>query len=188
VTRYAKPAVTMLCVAVSLLVVVVMLVPATLGLQRYVITGGSMTGTIDRGSVVYARLTPVGRLKVGDIVTFVPPGEQGPVTHRIISVGTGPNGERVFQTKGDFNTAADPQSITFSQPQQARYVYHVPYLGYLLAPLALRQLRLLLIGLPAVVIAISLLWSLWRSAGEEVRRQEAAPPVIRHTSGSADTE
>ena len=32
-------------------------------------------------------------------------------------------------------------------------------------------MRIALIGLPAVLIALSLLWSLWREAGEEVARR-----------------
>jgi hypothetical protein len=31
--------------------------------------------------------------------------------------------------------------------------------------------RIALIGIPAVLIALSLLWSLWREAGDEVTRQ-----------------
>ena len=186
--RIVKTAVSVLCVAVAALVVLGILLPAVLGLQRYVITGGSMTGTIDKGSVVYARLTPVGQLKVGDIITFVPPGYPSPDTHRIISITPGKGGQRVFRTKGDFNKTADPWQITFPQAMQARYFYHIPYLGYLLAVLSIRAVRMLLIGLPALVIALSLLWSLWHSAGDEVRRQEAAGSAIQKTSAPAGTE
>lgn len=171
-----KRLVTAVCVVTLLLVVAVMLVPALLGLQRYVIVGGSMTGAIPKGSVVYARLTPVAELKAGDIITFVPPQETMPVTHRILSVQT-QGGERVFRTKGDYNAAVDPWTIAFSQPQQARYAYHLPYLGYGLAALSLRPVRMAIIGLPALLIAVSLLWSLWSSAGEEARRQETAPAI-----------
>ena len=185
--RIVGPAVTSLCIAVVALVALLVLVPAVLGLQRYVITGGSMTGTIDKGSLVYSRLTPVDRLRVGDIVTFVPPGYPSPVTHRIISISQ-QRGKRVFRTKGDFNKVADPWRITFDKPMLARYVYHIPYLGYLLAAFALRPVRLLLIGLPAVLIAVSLLWSLWHSAGEEVRRQEAAQAAVQQTSVPLETK
>jgi signal peptidase len=172
--RIAKPAFTALCVAAAALVVLMILVPAVFGLQRYVITGRSMTGTIAKGSVVYSRLTPVGQLKVGDIITFVPPGSTGTVTHRIVSIEQSDTGQRVFRTKGDFNKATDPLLVTFPQPRQARYVFHIPVLGYVLAVLSIRLVRLLLIGLPALAIAISLLWSLWRSTDEELRTQEAA--------------
>ena len=47
-------------------------------------------------------------------------------------------------------------------------VFHIPLFGYLLAALAMRTVRLALIGLPSVLIALSLLWSLWRQAGEDV--------------------
>jgi len=188
VRRIAKSAVTALCLTASVAVVLGVLLPAVLGLQRYVITGGSMTGTIDKGSVVYSRLTPVAQLKVGDIITFVPPGSVSPVTHRVISITRHEGGQLVFRTQGDFNTAADPWQVTFPQPEQARCVYHVPYLGYGLAALSLRPVRLLLIGLPAIVIAISLLWSLWSSAGEEVRRQESARQAVRQQSAPAQTE
>jgi signal peptidase len=158
---------------VATLAVGFMLVPALFGLQRFVITGGSMTGAIDKGSVVYSRLTPVDRLRAGDIVTFVPPGETSPITHRIVAIRI-QRGERVFRTKGDFNQVADPWQITFSQAAEPRCVFQVPYVGYALALLAVRPVRVVLIGLPAILIAASLLVSLWRSAGEEVRRREEA--------------
>ena len=41
--------------------VMVMLVPALLGFQRYVILTGSMTGTYDRGSIVFDRPSPPHR-------------------------------------------------------------------------------------------------------------------------------
>ena len=111
--RFAGPAITALCIAIAALVVLLVLAPAVLGLQRYVITGGSMTGTIDKGSLVYSRLTPVGRLKVGDIVTFVPPGYASPchAPHHQHHPGAGRAG-RVFRTKGDFNTVADPWRLS----------------------------------------------------------------------------
>ena len=160
---------TILCTGALVAVVAAVLVPALFGLQRYVITGGSMTGTIPKGSIVYARITPVGQLKVGDIITFTPPGDSTVVTHRIIAIEPGPDGHPAFSTKGDFNEAADPWNpVTLNEPRQARCVFHVPLLGYVLAALSARSLRLALIGLPALLIAISLLWSLWREAGEQM--------------------
>jgi signal peptidase I len=163
---------TALCAVVLVFVVAAVVLPGLLGLQRYVITGGSMTGTIPKGAVIYSRITPVGQLKVGDIVTFTPPGMPSAVTHRIIAVEAGPDGSPAFRTKGDFNDAADPWNpVTLNEPQQARYAFQVPVLGYALAALSVRTVRIALIGLPAVLIALSLLWSLWREAGEEVTRR-----------------
>ena len=162
---------TVLVVAGLLFVVFSILIPPLLGLQRYVITGGSMTGTIPKGAVIYSKITPVGQLKVGDVITFAPPGHPTAVTHRIIAIEDGPNGQPAFRTKGDFNEASDPWNpVVLNEPEQARYVFQIPLLGYLLAALSMRTVRIALIGLPAVIIALSLLWSLWRQAGEEVAK------------------
>ena len=171
--RLFKAVVTLLCVAAAVIFVLVIMVPALLGMQRYVITGGSMTGTISKGSVIYSRLTSVEQLKVGDIITFYPPGYSAPVTHRIIGIDAGQDGKLVFRTKCDFNEVADPWKATLVEPRQARYVFHIPAIGYVLAALAIRPVRMILICLPALVIAVSLLWSLWKKAGDEVQRQEA---------------
>ena len=37
----------------------IMLLPAAFGLERYVLTGASMAGTYDRGSVVFAEVVRV---------------------------------------------------------------------------------------------------------------------------------
>jgi signal peptidase I len=166
--RLARALLTALCLGAMLLAVGALLVPALLGYQRYVITGGSMTGTIPKGAVIYSRLTPVESLRVGDIITFIPPRQSRPVTHRIVAVSGDEQGDLVFQTKGDFNQTADPWKVKLTDPVQARYRFHVPYLGYLLAALAIRQIRMLLIGVPAIIIALSMLVSLWREAGEEL--------------------
>jgi len=172
VKRAAGRLVTLVCVAALLFVVLAILVPALFGLQRYVITGGSMTGTISKGAVIYSRVTPVEQLRTGDIITFHPPGYSTAVTHRIVGIEAGPDGKPAFRTKGDFNETADPWgAVTLNEPQQARYLFSIPVLGYVLAALAIRTVRVVLIGIPAILIALSLLWSLWRQAGDEVARQ-----------------
>jgi signal peptidase len=178
--------VTVLCVAALVFVVAAILLPSLLGLQRYVITGGSMTGTIPKGAVIYSRVTPVEQLRAGDIITFNPPGMSSAVTHRIVAVEEGPSGGPAFRTKGDFNETADPWNpITLNEPQQARYVFQVPLLGYVLAALSMRAVRIALIGVPAVLIALSLLWSLWREAGEEVARRIEDDGVPHDARGRA---
>ena len=172
---------------VTFCIALVVVLPYLTGMQRYVITGGSMTGTIDKGSVVFSKVVPVGQLSVGDIVTFVPPSYSGAVTHRIAEITTGPEGQRVFQTKGDANDAADPWQVTFTEGSVARHVFHVSYVGYALALLSERRARMLLIGLPALLIALSLLWSIWRSAGAEVRRREDMLSLVQELPTSEES-
>jgi len=188
VRRVARVTLTLVCLGVMLGTIATLLLPTLLGYERYVITGGSMTGSIPKGAVIYSRLTPVGDLRAGDVITFVPPGMSRPVTHRIVSIEPDDDGELVFRTKGDFNATADPWDVHLTEPAQARYAFHIPYLGYGLAALAIRQVRMLLIGVPAIVIALSLLVSLWREAGEELElrgEEEGSPGGALAVSGLA---
>ena len=67
--RAGRWAVNALCLLVMVLALAFLL-PAAFGLQRYVITGGSMDGTIDLGSVVFEEVVPVADLEVGDVITY----------------------------------------------------------------------------------------------------------------------
>ena len=154
----------------------VMIVPAVLGYHRYVIETGSMTGTYDRGSIVFDREVPVNDLKVGDAITYAPPPGASPeklLTHRIVWIGENKQRERTYRTKGDANVTADPWTFTLDKPDQAKVAFSVPYVGYLLAALSIPTVRMLAIGLPAVLVALLILAGIWRDAGEEARRRQA---------------
>ena len=145
-----------------LAMVVVLLVMALLGFRTYVITGGSMTGAIGKGALILDKTVPVSSLRVGDIITFRPPDEPALVTHRIVSMEQQVDGKAVFRTKGDFNEATDPWQFTLDRPVQARFVAQIPYLGYALAALGVPIVRALLLAIPALLIVLSLFFSLWR--------------------------
>ena len=156
-----------LLTAAAVALAAIVLAPALLGFQRYVITSGSMTGTYDRGSLLYDDVVPTSSLKVGDVITYDPPqGAAGLVTHRIASIAVQPDGTRVYRTKGDANPSADPWTFTLSAPTQARAAFHLPYAGFALAALSDRGLRMLIIGVPALMVAVSVLGGLWREAGD----------------------
>jgi signal peptidase len=158
-----------LLTAAAVALAAAVLAPALLGYQRYVITSGSMTGTYDRGSLVYDRVVPTASLRVGDVITYDPPAGAGPaglVTHRIVSIVPQPGGARVFRTKGDANPVADPWTFTLTNRTQARAAFHLPYAGFALAALAERRLRMLFIGVPALLVALSVMARLWRETGE----------------------
>jgi signal peptidase I len=163
-----------LLAGVALILALAVLVPALLGFQRYVITSGSMTGTYDRGSLVFDRVVPTASLRAGDVITFRPPGHPGLVTHRIASMRT-VRGRHVFTTKGDANRAADAWgAIALSNATQARVAFYVPYLGYGIATLSERRVRMLVIGLPALLIALSTLAGLWLDTTTEAQAARAA--------------
>jgi signal peptidase I len=160
--------------AVALTLAVAILVPALLGYQRYVITSGSMSGTYDRGSLVFDRVVSAAGLRAGDVITFRPPGRPAFVTHRIASVET-VHGQRVYTTKGDANRAADAWGpIALGDAHQARVAFHLPYLGYGIAVLSERKVRMIVIGVPALLIALAALAGLWRDSTPDSRSTQPA--------------
>lgn len=173
--RAARRLVTFLVLSASFGLAALMLIPAVFGYQRYVITSGSMTGTYDRGSLVYDEVVPVSELRVGDVITFTPPrgsGPKGRVTHRIAAIARDREGNQFFRTKGDANRSPDPWQFKLDEQSQPRVAMHIPHVGWVFAALAVKQVRMLLIGLPALLVALSLLAGLWRDAGVEARRRQ----------------
>ena len=166
--RRLSRVVSTLVVAAGLLFGAMLVLPAALGWQRYVIVSGSMTGTYDRGSLVLDEVVPVSELRVGDVITYRPPAGSGPaglVTHRIAEITTDKPGRRSFRTKGDANAAADPWTFQLPRGEQARVRAGIPYAGFAVAALAKREERILLVGVPAGLIALMSIAGLWREAG-----------------------
>lgn len=150
-----------------------MLVPTVLGYGRYVLVSGSMTGTYDTGSVVYTKDVPVSTLEVGDVITYAPPAGASPqplVTHRI-AARTVRDGRIVLRTKGDANASADPWTFTLRDRRQAVVRFGVPYAGYAISALADRRVRMLVVGVPAALIALLAVAGLLRDAAREARAE-----------------
>ena len=152
--------------AFALMAAALVLVPALIGWQRYAIVSGSMTGTYDKGSLVLDEVVPVRELRVGDAITYMPPAGDHLITHRIAWIGRDGQGRRLFRTKGDANQVADPWTFRLERPTQARVRFGVPYVGFGLAALGSRPLRMGLIALPAALIAAFSFAGLWRRLGE----------------------
>ncbi len=142
------------------------LLPHLVGYERYVITGGSMSGSIEKGSVVFEKPHPVEELAVGDVITYLPPADSGVtdlVTHRIVEMGHDDAGQPVLRTKGDANADVDPWTFSLVGQEQPVVEHTVPALGYLLIALADREIRMVVIGVPAAVVALLALVELSRN-------------------------
>jgi signal peptidase len=149
-----------------------LLVPTALGMHHYVILTGSMTGTYDRGSIVFDRAVPTAKLRVGDVITYSPPPGQTAhtdVTHRIHRLTHGRDGLRIYQTKGDANLVQDPWKFQLPQPTQDRVAFSVPYAGFGLGVLSDRHYRMFLVGVPALLVALSVMRGMWRDSSEQAR-------------------
>lgn len=148
------------------LVAVAFLLPSLFGFERYVITGQSMSGTFERGPVAFEKTVPVDRLAVGDVITYLPPADSGLtslVTHRIASKHPSHDGGMVLRTRGDANADADPWQFRLSAETQPRVEFTVPTVGHVFIALADRDIRILVIGVPAALLALVSLLELIRA-------------------------
>ena len=107
-------------------VVLLVLLPAVLGLQRYVVTDRSMDGSLGRGSVLLAREVPTADLEVGDVISFRPEGSSDErVTRRIVAIKDG-----VATTQADTTGSQDPWAVPLTRSSYSRVWLGVPYIGY----------------------------------------------------------
>lgn len=158
----------------------IFLLPGLAGYERYVITGASMSGTFERGSLAFAETVPVEELAVGDIITYLPPPDSGItelVTHRIVDIDT--SGEDpVFQTRGDANSSDDPWVFGLDDPTQARVEATVPGLGWVFLALADREIRMLIIGIPAGVVGVLSLIEVVRALRGPTAQTDVGAPKL----------
>jgi len=108
-------------------VVLLVLLPAVFGLERFVVTDSAMGGSMGQGSVVLARDVPPTDLRVGDVISFRPPGEPGEdrVTRRITAIDDG-----VASTAGDATGRTDPWTLPLTETAYSRTWVSVPWIGY----------------------------------------------------------
>jgi signal peptidase len=90
------------------------------------VLSNSMQPTFSAGDVVVTQGVPISSVRVGDVITFVPPTEARPLIHRIASLNNG-----VITTRGDANSVEDPWHLTLSGPSVGRLVAVLPFLGWL---------------------------------------------------------
>src|SRR5215218_8467344 len=97
--------------AIGCLCSVVVAIAATVATTAFhliplAVTSGSMEPTLPVHSMILVEHVRAADVRVGDIITFDPPGRTTRVTHRVVARER--SGTRwYFQTKGDANPAVD---------------------------------------------------------------------------------
>ncbi|PUA79457.1 hypothetical protein C7S10_18975 [Nocardioides currus] len=106
------------------MVVLAFALPTAAGLSRTTVSDDSLSGTVERGSVVFARQRPVADLKVGDIITF---GASSPYDDRRLARQIAAIDEAgvIWVSEGE-----DLVAVPSDAPMQARAVVDIPYAGY----------------------------------------------------------
>jgi signal peptidase I len=134
--------------------------PLLLPYKALTVYSGSMEPAIHTGSVAIDVPIAAKDVKVGDIITFVRPDNQNElVTHRVIIIETGPSG-RQWVTRGDANSQADPWRVA-AAGSGYKYVFAIPYFGFVLVWLQSPLGRLLFLVIPAAALGLLTLYELW---------------------------
>lgn len=189
--RVTRSVTTLLLIGVTL-ASAAYIAPGLFGYERYVITGGSMSGTFEKGSLAFEKQVPVADLTVGDVITYLPPPDSGVstlVTHRITAIEPGKTGAMVYTTKGDANQHPDPWEFSLTSTTQPVVAQTVPHLGHVFIALANPQVRMVVIGGPAALIALLALKDLLiavrpqKAARTENQRSHTPPPTRERTQG-----
>ncbi|OYR59352.1 signal peptidase I [Halorubrum halodurans] len=141
---------------------VVYAVPAVVGAEySFVVLTASMTPAIAPGDVVVVDERDPAAIGEGDVITFVRGDSEVPVTHRVIDV-TESGGEVAFETKGDANEDPDSALVPGSNVLGA-VAFSIPYIGYVIQFTDSATGFTLLVVLPFALLALSEIWSLYRS-------------------------
>jgi signal peptidase len=136
-------------------------VPVLAGYRSFTVMSGSMRPTLGVGDVVVTRKIAARNARVGDVITFPDPEDRTRlITHRVTTLHIA--GERVFvSTKGDANNHAERWNVP-ADGHVGRVAYHLPLIGYGLVWTNGRNARLLLVVIPAVLLACIELGRIWR--------------------------
>jgi signal peptidase I len=153
--------------ALGALAVGLLLFTGTIHLQT--VLTGSMRPTASPGDVAVTRVVPVDSLRVGDVISFYPPGQTTPVLHRIRSLEATPAGLQIT-TKGDANNTDDPWHATLKGTSAYRLVAVVPFVGWLTE---LQRPALLLAGL---VLGLVVVLELRKEVKARGMRSQSLPP------------
>lgn len=146
------------CIVAAVLAVVA---PAVLGWKTMTVMSGSMSPTIRTGDAVVAKPVAAADLRPGDVATFKDPeGTARLITHRVLAVAV-TDGRVHVTTRGDANNTTESWEAA-TTGRVGRVVYRIPHIGFVLVPAASPFGRLLLVGLPVLLLGLLVLIRVWR--------------------------
>lgn len=161
--RLSGRAAAALVMAAVTLVLAMATLPTLLGYRTLSVHTGSMAPYAPTGSLVLTRPVDVADVAVGDVVLLRRSGDDptAPVLHRVIDVDRA-GGDIVVRTKGDANSAADPEPWTL-RGATLTPVLVLPELGFLVALAATPLGWILLVVLPAACLCAATIARIWRA-------------------------
>jgi signal peptidase len=118
-----------LCLAILAALVLVVL-PAATGSGTYTILTSSMSPHYPPGTLMVVKPTAFDQLGPGDVITYqIESGRPEVVSHRIVSLAAGQDGETMLVTQGDNNSEPDAEPVREVQVR-GKLFFAVPYVGH----------------------------------------------------------
>jgi signal peptidase I len=145
---------TVLAILVLLVALLAGAGPAVLGLDALVVRSGSMAPAIGAGDLAIVKPTRPTELVPGDVITYR--AQERPdvlVTHRLVSVDRDAQDQLRFTTRGDANNAVD-QVVVDQSAVLGRVIFDVPKAGYVMDFARRTEGKIILIGVPALLLAL----------------------------------
>ena len=93
-------------------------IPGIFGIKPVAVLSGSMEDTFLTGDLIFVKKAAGSSLKEGDVICYLMEGQA--VTHRIVSVEQGQDGQVSYITKGDANNTEDRGAV---RPEQVQGVW-----------------------------------------------------------------
>jgi signal peptidase I len=151
-------------------------VPSLFGNESFVVYSGSMEPTLGVGDLAVVAPVRSEDLRAGDVITYRSPDRLDVVvTHRLAAISADAGGHLSFQTKGDANNAVDMVAVNPSAVL-GRLSYSIPKLGYVVDFAQRPMGRMVLIAIPALLLALDYLL-----ASSRKRFSAAMSPAIGAT-------
>jgi len=142
------------------------------GYRPFTVLTGSMEPTLAPGDVVVVKEMSPLDARIGGIVTFSDPEATGKtITHRVRSIKA--RGSKIdFQTEGDANNAVEHWTVARGD-KIGKVTGRIPLVGHALVFLTGGTVRVLLLGVPLMLVAAAGLWRIWRPRASVVDRSKA---------------
>ena len=126
--------------------------PTLFGYKFYTVLTGSMSPTMNRGSLLVVKETQPKDIKVEDVITFGNNNDKSVTTHRVKEIS---NEDGIkFTTQGDANNTVDPEKVD-GNLLVGKVVYHIPFLGATLEYIK-SNIKIVLGGLILIMIITSI--------------------------------
>jgi len=141
------------------------LLPTKNYISTHVVSTGSMEPEIKTGSIVFSTLQNQ-EINKGDIIVFTSPDNQEiTIIHRVMDIE-----KEEYTTKGDNNDSEDDWTV-YKEDIKGEVIFKVPYIGYLIQYMKTPIGFAVVLGIPALILILSLIKKIKEGINEEVDKR-----------------